>query len=118
VTDGDKVIATLRPERRFYTVRSMPMTEVAIDRGVMRDLYVALGEPVSATAWSVRLHHKPLVNWIWFGCLLMALGGLLAVLDRRYRSVKVAAKKSAPAIEPAMPLPTSLAPPVAAKVQA
>jgi len=117
VTDGDKVIATLRPERRFYTVRSMPMTEVAIDRGVTRDLYVALGEPVSATAWSVRLHHKPLVNWIWFGCLLMALGGVLAVLDRRYRAVKVATKKSASVIEPAMPLPTSPVTPLTAKVQ-
>ena len=58
----------------------MPMTEVAIDRGVTRDLYVALGEPVSNTAWSVRLHHKPFVNWIWFGCVLMALGGLFALL--------------------------------------
>ena len=84
VRDGEAV-ATLRPERRIYTVSRMPMTEVAIDRGVLRDLYVALGEPVSATAWSVRLHHKPLVNWIWGGCLLMALGGLLAAADRRYR---------------------------------
>jgi len=107
VTDGDKVIATLRPERRIYTVRSMPMTEVAIDRGVTRDLYVALGEPVSSTAWSVRLHHKPFVNWIWFGCVLMALGGLLAVLDRRYRAVKVAAKKTAPTTEAGMPLPNN-----------
>ena len=102
VTDGDKIIATLKPERRIYTVRSMPMTEVAIDRGVTRDLYVALGEPVSDTAWSVRLHHKPFVNWIWFGCVLMALGGLLAVMDRRYRSVKVAAKKAAPVVEPGL----------------
>jgi len=84
VRDG-QAVATLRPERRIYTVSRMPMTEVAIDRGVLRDLYVALGEPVSATAWSVRLHHKPLVNWIWGGCLLMALGGLLAAADRRYR---------------------------------
>jgi len=114
VTDGDKVIATLRPERRIYTVRSMPMTEVAIDRGITRDLYVALGEPVSATAWSVRLHHKPFVNWIWFGCVLMALGGLLAVLDRRYRAVKVAAKKVAPVIQPVVPMPTT---PLAAKAQ-
>ena len=83
------------------------MTEVAIDRGVTRDLYVALGEPVSNTAWSVRLHHKPFVNWIWFGCVLMALGGLLAVLDRRYRSVKVAAKKAAPIAEPALTMPTA-----------
>ena len=63
----------------------MPLTEVAIDRGLTRDLYVALGEPVGKTAWSVRLHHKPFVNWIWLGCTLMALGGALAVLDRRYR---------------------------------
>jgi cytochrome c-type biogenesis protein CcmF len=115
VTDGDKVIATLKPERRVYTVRSMPMTEVAIDRGVTRDLYVALGEPVSDTAWSVRLHHKPFVNWIWFGCVLMSLGGLLAVLDRRYRAVRVAAKKASPAIGPQQP---SLPTPAAAKVSA
>ena len=63
----------------------MPMTEVAIDRGFTRDLYVALGDPVGADSFSVRIHHKPLVNWIWGGCLLMALGGILAVADRRYR---------------------------------
>ncbi|MBS4037230.1 MAG: heme lyase CcmF/NrfE family subunit [Hydrogenophaga sp.] len=87
VRDGNAV-ATLLPERRIYTVSRMPMTEVAIDRGVLRDLYVALGEPVSGTAWSVRLHHKPLVNWIWGGCLFMALGGLLAAADRRYRPAR------------------------------
>ncbi|RYF43133.1 MAG: heme lyase CcmF/NrfE family subunit [Comamonadaceae bacterium] len=86
VTRDGEPVALLRPERRVYDASRMPMTEVAIDRGVTRDLYVALGEPVSATAWSVRLHHKPLVNWIWGGCLLMALGGLMAVLDRRYRT--------------------------------
>jgi cytochrome c-type biogenesis protein CcmF len=85
VTRNGEPLAVLHPERRIYTVSRMPMTEVAIDRGVMRDLYVALGEPVSEIAWSVRLHHKPLVNWIWGGCLLMALGGLMAVADRRYR---------------------------------
>ena len=84
-------VATLSPERRVYTVRGMPMTEVGIDRGFSRDLYVALGDPVSATAWSVRLHHKPFVNLIWIGCLLMALGGVLAVLDPRYRRQTVAA---------------------------
>ena len=62
------------------------MTETAIDRGFTRDLYVSLGEPLSATAWSVRVYYKPLVGWIWGGCVLMALGGLLAVLDRRYRA--------------------------------
>ena len=95
--DG-RAVATLSPERRVYTVRGMPMTEVGIDRGFTRDLYVALGDPVSATAWSVRLHHKPFVNLIWIGCLLMALGGLLAVLDRRYRRQPVAApEKTTPA---------------------
>jgi cytochrome c-type biogenesis protein CcmF len=90
VTQDGAPVAVLYPERRIYTVSRMPMTEVAIDRGVRRDLYVALGEPVSATAWSIRLHHKPMVNWIWGGCVLMALGGFLAVLDRRYRARSVA----------------------------
>jgi len=99
VTKDDKPVTTMWPERRIYTVTRSPMTEVAIDRHLSRDLYVALGEPVSATAWSVRVHHKPLVNLIWLGCLLMAGGGFLAVLDRRYRSRRpapsVAARSSA-----------------------
>ena len=86
--DG-KPVASLTPERRVYSVSRTAMTEVAIDRGIARDLYVALGEPVSATAWSIRVHHKPFVNWIWGGCVLMALGGVLAVLDRRYRTRRV-----------------------------
>jgi len=88
VSRDGKTIATLTPDRRVYNVSRSPMTEVAIDRGLLRDVYVALGDPVSATAWSVRLHHKPFVNWIWIGCMLMALGGGLAVLDRRYRKVR------------------------------
>ena len=90
-------LGRLEPERRLYQVSRMAMTEVASDRGLRRDLYVALGEPVGPTAWSVRLHHKPLVNWIWGGCVLMALGGLLAVMDRRYRTRRVAATKPAAA---------------------
>ncbi len=85
VTHEGEPVATLHPQRRHYTVSRMPMTEVAIDRGFTRDLYVALGEPVGPDAFSVRIHHKPLVNWIWGGCLMMALGGLAAVADRRYR---------------------------------
>ena len=85
VTRDGQTVSTLWPERRIYNVTRSPMTEVAIDRSLARDLYVALGEPVSPTAWSVRVHHKPLVNLIWLGCLLMAGGGLLAVMDRRYR---------------------------------
>jgi cytochrome c-type biogenesis protein CcmF len=85
VTRDGRQVMTLEPEKRMYTVSQMAMTEAAIDRGFTRDLYVSLGEPLSATAWSVRIHFKPLVDWIWGGCLLMALGGLLAVADRRYR---------------------------------
>jgi cytochrome c-type biogenesis protein CcmF len=80
-----QALATLHPERRVYTVSRMPMTETAIDRGFTRDLYVSLGEPLGGGAWSVRVYYKPLVGWIWGGCVLMALGGALAVLDRRYR---------------------------------
>jgi cytochrome c-type biogenesis protein CcmF len=108
LTRDDKTIATLRPERRHYTVSRMPMTETAIDRGFTRDLYVSLGEPLSATAWSVRVYYKPLVGWIWGGCLLMALGGVLAVLDRRYR---VPRRIAAPAAEP----PTRTGSPALAK---
>jgi cytochrome c-type biogenesis protein CcmF len=86
VTRDGRVVRTLFPEKRLYTVSRQPMTEVAIDRGVTRDLYVSMGEPLeNGRAWSVRLYVKPFVNWIWGGCVLMALGGLLAVADRRYR---------------------------------
>jgi cytochrome c-type biogenesis protein CcmF len=76
---------TLFPEKRNYQSSSMPMTEAAIDPGVTRDVYVSLGEPLEGQAWAVRVYYKPFVNWIWGGCLLMALGGLCAVSDRRYR---------------------------------
>ncbi len=79
-------VATLHPEKRFYQVQNTTMTEAAIDSGFTRDLYVALGEQVGATAWTVRIYHKPFVSWIWIGCVVMALGGLLAAGDRRYRA--------------------------------
>jgi cytochrome c-type biogenesis protein CcmF len=101
VTHNGQAVALLKPERRIYAVSRMAMTEVALDRGVARDLYVALGEPVSSTAWSVRVHHKPLVNWIWGGCVLMALGGLLAVLDVRYRAVRTRRAARASSFGPA-----------------
>jgi len=90
-------VAVLYPEKRRYAASGEAMTEAAIDAGFTRDLYVALGEPVSAEAWSVRLHHKPLVRWIWGGALLMALGGLLAAGDRRYRLMRHALPGAAPA---------------------
>ena len=74
------------------------MTETAIDTGIFRDLYISLGEPVGGNAWSVRVHYKPFVTWIWGGALLMALGGGLAVSDRRYA---FAARKERPSREAA-----------------
>ncbi len=88
VFDGDKQVATLHPEKRLYTVQQMPMTEAGIDAGFTRDLYVALGEPLDNGAWAVRVHIKPFVRWIWLGALMMSLGGVLSVSDKRYR-VKV-----------------------------
>jgi cytochrome c-type biogenesis protein CcmF len=85
VLKNGKPERTLYPEKRVYNVQRNPMTEAAIDTGFTRDLYVSMGEPVSQTAWVMRVQIKPFVDWIWGGCVLMALGGLLAVLDRRYR---------------------------------
>jgi cytochrome c-type biogenesis protein CcmF len=96
VTDNGRPLTELNPERRVYNVTRTPLTETAIDRGFTRDLYVALGEPISATAWGMRVYYKPMVGWIWGGCLLMALGGLLAVLDRRYRAARKTATERTP----------------------
>jgi cytochrome c-type biogenesis protein CcmF len=86
VARNGRAVAQLRLEKRVYRVQRNPMTEAAIDPGVTRDLYVSLGEPVKGGAWIVRVQVKPFVNWIWGGCVLMALGGALAVADRRYRT--------------------------------
>ena len=75
----------LFPEKRVYFSSTMPMTEAAIHSSIDRDLYVSLGEPLPDGAWSLRVYYKPFVNWIWAGCLLMALGGALAASDKRYR---------------------------------
>ena len=99
VTRNGTPVATMHPEKRIYNVQKNPMTEAAIDTSLTRDLYVSLGEMVDDKAWVVRVQVKPFVDWIWGGCVLMALGGLLAVLDRRYR---VAARK------PAEPLPVGV----------
>jgi cytochrome c-type biogenesis protein CcmF len=91
VSRGGKVIR-LQPEKRTYVSSTMPMTEAAIDAGFTRDVYVSMGEPLEGKAWAVRVYYKPFVDWIWGGCLLMALGGICAVSDRRYRlRVKAAA---------------------------
>jgi len=81
----DREVALMHPQKRVYRVRRQAMSQVAIDPGFTRDILVALGEPLDASAWSVRIHYKPMVRWIWLGAAIMALGGLLALSDRRYR---------------------------------
>ena len=85
VSQDGRDVTVMYPEKRRYNVQNQTMTEAAISPGFARDLYVSLGEPLDDGAWSVRLYHKPFVDWIWGGCLIMALGGLLAISDRRYR---------------------------------
>jgi cytochrome c-type biogenesis protein CcmF len=86
VTRGGSEITVLRPQKRVYLIQRTPTTEAAIQPGITRDLYVSLGEEVQPNTWTVRIHVKPFVDWIWAGCLLMALGGFVAVSDRRYRA--------------------------------
>ena len=105
VFKGDKQIAELKPQKRFYKVQRNTMTEAAIDPSLLRDLYVALGEPMDKGAWTVRVYVKPFIRWIWLGGLFMMAGGLCSVTDRRYRlassvrrelvgSAEVAAKRA------------------------
>jgi cytochrome c-type biogenesis protein CcmF len=83
VSRNNKKVTQLKPEKRLYQT-GMPMTEASIDPSLTRDLYVALGESLEGGAWSVRIYYKPLVRWIWLGGLMIALGALLAAVDRRY----------------------------------
>jgi cytochrome c-type biogenesis protein CcmF len=78
-------VAEMKPQKRIYKVQRNTMTEAAIDAGLLRDLYVALGESMDKGAWSVRLYVKPFIRWIWLGGLFMMAGGLCSVADRRYR---------------------------------
>ena len=81
----EKVIAQLRPEKRSYFVQRNVMTEAAIQPGLFRDLYVALGEPIEDGSWAVRIYYKPFMRWVWLGAVVMSLGGVIAICDRRYR---------------------------------
>jgi cytochrome c-type biogenesis protein CcmF len=87
VTKKGKEVTILHPEKRTYIISTMPTTEAAINANLMRDLYVALGEPIAegSNQWAVRIYVKPLIRWIWLGAIIMALGSLLSMLDRRYR---------------------------------
>ena len=94
--DGE-VIAVMTPEKRFYPVQQMPTTEAAIDIGLTRDVYLALGDPQAGGGWAVRSYIKPYSNWIWIGSMVMALGGVVSLTDRRYR-VGVAARRRTVAV--------------------
>ena len=93
VSRNGKPEAVLHAEKRFYTAARTMMTEAAIDGGFTRDLYAALGEELDNGSWAVRIYYKPFVRWIWFGGVFMAVGGLLCLLDPRYRSRKKAARE-------------------------
>jgi cytochrome c-type biogenesis protein CcmF len=95
VFQDEEEVALLHPEKRTYLVQTRPMTEAGIDAGFTRDVYVSLGEALGGGDWSLRLYYKPFVRWIWLGGILIAIGGLLAASDRRYRLV--ALQKTMPA---------------------
>lgn len=97
--DG-KHVAELRPEKRHYLVGMSVMTEADIDAGLFRDVFIAIGERISDDAWAIRMQYKPLVRWLWLGSLVMAIGGFLAIADKRYRirgraEAKVASSENA-----------------------
>lgn len=85
IYQGDALYKTVTPQKRRYNASGMVMTEAAIDSGVTRDLYIAMGEPLDGGDWAVRLSVKPFVDWIWAGAFLMGLGGFVSITDKRYR---------------------------------
>ncbi|WP_448249003.1 heme lyase CcmF/NrfE family subunit [Thalassotalea agariperforans] len=94
VSEQGDFIALLTPERRTYLVQTMGMTEAGIDAGFLRDIYVALGDPLNDGAWAVRVHYKPFIRWVWLGAIFMGFGGFLAILDKRYRRRKAVKSSS------------------------
>ncbi|MDD5274168.1 MAG: cytochrome c-type biogenesis CcmF C-terminal domain-containing protein, partial [Methylovulum sp.] len=90
VSHNGQQVAQLEPQKRVYQVQTMPMTEAAIDAGLFRDLFVAIGEPLGDQgAWSLRIYYKAFIRWIWLGALFMSAGGLCAACDKRYRIKKL-----------------------------
>lgn len=99
VFEGDREIALLQPEKRRYLARGSVMTEAAIDAGLFRDVYVSMGEPLENGAWGMRLQVKPFMRWVWLGAIFMSIGGVMAMLDKRYRRVKSPSKNINPTAE-------------------
>lgn len=87
-SDDGRLLAVLTPENRVYRLRSTPTTEAAIDVRFGRDVFVALGDPLGDNAWGIRVRIKPLISFVWFGAILMALGGIVALGERRRRPVE------------------------------
>jgi cytochrome c-type biogenesis protein CcmF len=85
---GGKLVTMLAPQKRVYRVQQNPMTEAAIDSQPMRDVFLALGDPLGKDAWSLRIQVKPMISFLWFGSGFMAIGGILAITDRRYRQLR------------------------------
>ena len=100
VTHAGALITTQFPEKRFYPVQGMPTTEAAIHQSLTRDLYLVIGDPQKDGGWAVRAYVKPFADWIWAGALMMALGGIISLTDRRYRAA-AGARRSTPKAMPA-----------------
>ncbi|UWQ13438.1 heme lyase CcmF/NrfE family subunit [Aliiroseovarius sp. M344] len=92
VSQNGQPVTTLYPEKRVYPVQSMPTTEAAIANGFWRDIYLVIGDPQDGGGWAVRTFIKPFANWIWAGSIIMALGGLMSLTDRRFRVAAGAGK--------------------------
>ncbi len=99
VYQGDDLIARMAPQKRRYLASGQTMTEAAIDAGLFRDIFIAMGDPVGDNGWAIRLHYKPFVRWIWGGAILMGLGGLLTVADKRYRRQTSRVSEAAAGVE-------------------
>jgi cytochrome c-type biogenesis protein CcmF len=100
VTRDGQFVALLAPQKRRYLAGGSIMTEAAIDPGLFRDLYVAMGEPIGEQgAWAIRLHYKPMVRWMWLGAIFMGLGGFATALDKRYRRQRRAATATVPGVQ-------------------
>ena len=88
VYKDNSLYTKLYPQKRTYIVQKSPMTEASIKASWNKDLFIALGDSLGNDKWSVRIQYKPMIRWIWFGCLIMALGGAIAISDKRYRSIE------------------------------
>jgi len=100
VTRGGRHVTTLSPQKRHFWVQQTDNSQAAISVNWSRDLFVAMGNPLGEGAWSMRIQYKPLVRYIWLGALVMAVGGLLAATDRRYRVKAPVTVSAAPAVPP------------------